>query len=652
VTPRNSYSNGSGNGYQAQQQRSSSFSSVGSASNRPAYNSSASYNPTTNGGGYGMNGGGNYGGYGSSSNGYSNGMSSGSHSNGYDTDNKYSKKPKRKSSGPPQGGFAIVVGAIILFVYSVMMTTLFFSKRGTVNSLLKKLDQPDTFAVINKVQDLERQLKNAEVGRRTAETTARNKVTGELNRLERENRILSDKHEELTDRHLPVAEAKIEKYTKREKAFMDQVGFLMDQTRRESKRMVLERCVGCVKECYRFAVLCFVPCLRSIIPACLAHAKAFFLFVPLARSSPNCFVPFPNTLRIEHSPASSFQLPVCFFVGDKQLQSSTVDPFHTPGGKKTQSTISFGPGPHKVQITFAVPTSDKNEEKPRHNFVIDLAPLNQVPHAIHLFLEQVDHGLLEGTHFYLNGPHIVQAGPQPDWSQGDGSDDTYNEHADVTKPSTISGSAVNTLEKYELAAAEKKRYAEYKYDDDAYEPYYSAEEYWEEDKRTRKFQNLGLDQLAFPDYSEDYPHSPWTVGFTGRPGGPDWYINKVDNTKGHGPGGQPQHELEEQGDSCFGTISMEGDGRNKIAQHLYSSDIYGDSTEWHHFISKPIEIVYATILTKEPILDRHLHLDHLHSQHKVYDFRRKKGEEKVVNRIDPDGVHEGHQPHLHGAAEA
>ena len=306
-----------------------------------------------------------------------------------------------------------------------------------------------------------------------------------------------------------------------------------------------------------------------------------------------------------------------------------------------------------------------------------MAPLDLVPHAIHLFLEQVDHGLLDGTHFYLNGPHIVQSGPQPDWNEmNDGNDDSVN--TEVAEKPKISGSAVDTIEKYERKVAEKKL----TFDDDAYEPYYTTDELYEEDKRTKKFQDLGLDQLAFPDYSANFPHTPWTVGYTGRPGGPDWYINKVDNSEGHGPGGQAQHALEEQGDSCFGIISIEGGGRDSLAGTVYQSDIYADGSEWHYFISNPIQIVSAKILTKDPILDRHIHLDHLHSQHKVYDYRRRDnadgeqlpeyrvthGEGVDPNRFSQDMQdmiankkghvtvnkipHTGHRPHMHGAAEA
>lgn len=118
----------------------------------------------------------------------------------------------------------------------------------------------------------------------------------------------------------------------------------------------------------------------------------------------------------------------------------------------------------------------KIDEEDR-SFVVELAPLDQVPHAVHLFMEQVEHGLWDGCYFYLNGPHVIQAGPQ------------LSEEDEADTPS-----------------------------DD------------EEDDRSlamAPFKSAGLDQLSFPDYSDNFPHTTWTLGYTGRPGGVDWYINKV-----------------------------------------------------------------------------------------------------------------------------
>jgi hypothetical protein len=131
----------------------------------------------------------------------------------------------------------------------------------------------------------------------------------------------------------------------------------------------------------------------------------------------------------------------------------------------------FGAPPYRVDLTVALPS---DLTKPR-TFRIELAPLDYMPHAVHLFLEQVAHGLWNGhTFFYVNGPHVVQCGPQATVPEGE---------------------------------------------------HWTPEE--ERHKAVAAFRELQLETLAFPEYSADYPHLPWTLGFTGRPGGPDWYINKV-----------------------------------------------------------------------------------------------------------------------------
>merc|ERR1719218_542437 len=64
---------------------------------------------------------------------------------------------------------------------------------------------------------------------------------------------------------------------------------------------------------------------------------------------------------------------------------------------------------------------------------------------------------------------------------------------------------------------------------------------------------------------------------------------------------------------------MEGGGRTTLAQKLYQSEVYGDNSDWHHFILDPVRIISAKILTKEPMMKDHLHLDHLNAKtYKVY----------------------------------
>lgn len=124
------------------------------------------------------------------------------------------------------------------------------------------------------------------------------------------------------------------------------------------------------------------------------------------------------------------------------------------------------------------------------DIVLEMAPTNLMPHSVHLFLKQVLHKLWDGTSFAINAPHIMQAG--------------------------------------------------------AYSP---------EGKSVRQnFKDAGLEVVAFQEYSPKFTHEQFHVGFAGRPGGPDIYINKMDNTINHGPGGQAHHHLEEEADPAFAKV--------------------------------------------------------------------------------------------------
>jgi len=118
-----------------------------------------------------------------------------------------------------------------------------------------------------------------------------------------------------------------------------------------------------------------------------------------------------------------------------------------------------------------------------------------MPHSIHLFLEQISLQLWVGCAFVINAIHVVQA-----------------------------SATAHGIEQ---------------------EPY--ADKYGQ-------FQQAGLATLAFQEYSESFPHEQWTIGFAGRPAGPDWYINLYDNQESHGPGMQEHHALTGDADPCFGKV--------------------------------------------------------------------------------------------------
>jgi len=111
---------------------------------------------------------------------------------------------------------------------------------------------------------------------------------------------------------------------------------------------------------------------------------------------------------------------------------------------------------------------------PLSSFKIKMAAIAiaKMPHSIHLFLEQVDHGLWNGNVILCNSPFILQAIAGGDGSVG----------ADGLVPSS---------------------------------------------PKIEAFENSGLDALIFREHHESLPHDQWTVGFSGM--GPSFYINKVDS---------------------------------------------------------------------------------------------------------------------------
>lgn len=128
----------------------------------------------------------------------------------------------------------------------------------------------------------------------------------------------------------------------------------------------------------------------------------------------------------------------------------------------------FGPGPHRCEIKLSYdPKSNVANEQGGNTFVIEMAPEALMPHAVYTFLEQADRGLYNGCSFHRNANHVMQAGPVGNFK---------------TPPNT------------------------HLYD---------------------RFKKSGFEKLLFNEYSKDFPHYKYTLGYAGRPGGPDWYISTM-----------------------------------------------------------------------------------------------------------------------------
>jgi cyclophilin family peptidyl-prolyl cis-trans isomerase len=174
----------------------------------------------------------------------------------------------------------------------------------------------------------------------------------------------------------------------------------------------------------------------------------------------------------------------------------------------------FGPGPHHVEVEVNFPT----HQEENWYFTIELAPIDEMPHSIHTFLELVSRGLFDngGYSFYSNAVHVIQGGP-------------FSNH--------LTGSDIGNVEE--------------------------------------RFQESGYASVLFQEYSESFPHEKYTLGFTGRPGGPSFYINTRDNTQDHGPGG---YAADGKGDPCFGKVIHGFDVVDKM--HQASGEIIDG--EWKH----------------------------------------------------------------------
>jgi hypothetical protein len=63
---------------------------------------------------------------------------------------------------------------------------------------------------------------------------------------------------------------------------------------------------------------------------------------------------------------------------------------------------------------------------------------------------------------------------------------------------------------------------------------------------------MGFSGASFSEYSDAFPHEEFTVGFNAR--GPNFYINTLNNSRNHGPGGQGHHDLPGDADPCFAKV--------------------------------------------------------------------------------------------------
>jgi len=197
----------------------------------------------------------------------------------------------------------------------------------------------------------------------------------------------------------------------------------------------------------------------------------------------------------------------------------------------------YGAGPHQVKI--AIDLIQDNGRRQSKSITIELAPLDWMPHSILFFLDMVHNKLWDNTVFlhHEDTDHVMAAAPI--------------------------------------------------------------------DYNTQRIKHLQLNQLGwiglgFPEYTPQYPHVKYTLGFSGQ--GPTFYINTVDNTAQHGPGGQGHHLLKStDADPCFAKVVVGQDTVDEMirlgAKQKQSGGAIGnhpwtdEEHTWTHIVS--VEIVTA-----------------------------------------------------------
>lgn len=167
-----------------------------------------------------------------------------------------------------------------------------------------------------------------------------------------------------------------------------------------------------------------------------------------------------------------------------------------------KKSIRYGDGPHRAEFTVDIEMDEG--VRALRSFIVETAPLGWLPISINLFLDMVSAGIWDNTIFLHHEEieHIMAAAP-------------VDFHTEKVKHNQLS--------------------------------------------------QLGWIGLGFPEYTEKFPHSQYTLAFAGQ--GPTFYINTMDNEESHGPGGQPHHLLPNDADPCFAKVVEGVDVVDELIQY-------------------------------------------------------------------------------------
>ena len=88
------------------------------------------------------------------------------------------------------------------------------------------------------------------------------------------------------------------------------------------------------------------------------------------------------------------------------------------------------------------------------------------------------------------------------------------------------------------------------------------------------------ESMPFQEYSKEFPHKKGTIGYAGRPSGPEFYVSIQDNGKNHGPGSQQKRNPYEA-DCAIGTV-IQGmdDGTIDRVHKMPGHEFIGDKKKW------------------------------------------------------------------------
>jgi len=241
---------------------------------------------------------------------------------------------------------------------------------------------------------------------------------------------------------------------------------------------------------------------------------------------------------------------------------------------KRDTLETYGLGPYRVEMELSFPSSSSSSASggggggtDPHFLIIELAPLDLVPHSVYTFLEMISMGVLEHSSFVLNSQNMIKAitnslpkkesmniTPTQNMAGVETVAAASTETPGVDE--TASGAAATTTD-MDTDTSEKK-------ENDGTLPFLQTRD------------GIMMDGVAFREYNPEYPHKQYTLGFVGD-GTTAFYINTNDNTDHH------------MGDPCFGMIISGMD----TLQRLTSSRTIGK----HGIVLEhPIQIKKARIL--------------------------------------------------------